>query len=223
MLRGRLEGGQRNKARRGEFFTHAPIGYVRAPDGGLALEPDEQARAVVALIFAKFAELGSVAAVLRYLKRQQIQVGVRDHRGPEAGRLKWRPPNCATLQGMIQHPIYAGAYTYGRRHTNPRKRVAGRPGSGRAWGKPEDWLVLLHDLLPSYISWEQYEANRRQLRDNSSKFGRGRPAREAHCWVGCSPVGVVADEWQPVMSPGANPGSPVTARVTTSAVRSAKH
>jgi DNA invertase Pin-like site-specific DNA recombinase len=183
VLRGRLAAGQRNKARRGELFSHAPIGYVRAPEGGLVLEPDEQARAIVALIFAKFAELGSVAAVLRYLNRHQIRIGVRDHRGPEAGRLVWRPPNSATLQGMLHHPVYAGAYVWGRRCTDPRKQVPGRRGSGRAWAAPTDWDVLLRDRLPAYISWEQYEANQRQLRDNSPKFGRGTPRD------GCSLLG----------------------------------
>jgi hypothetical protein len=67
--------------------------------------------------------------------------------------------------------------------TDPRKRVAGRRGSGRAWAAPADWDVLLRDRLPAYISWEQYEANQRQLRDNSPKFGRGTPRG------GCSLLG----------------------------------
>src|SRR5271157_4400954 len=46
VLRGRLEAGQRNKASRGGLFSHAPIGYVRSSDGGLELDPDEQARGV---------------------------------------------------------------------------------------------------------------------------------------------------------------------------------
>ena len=125
VLRGRLLAGQKNKARRGEFFSHAPIGYVRSRDEGLALEPDEQARSVVQLIFEKFAELGSACAVLRYLRQQQIRVGVRPHRGPERGQLVWRRPNSATLQGMLHHPVYAGTYVYGRRITDPRKRVPG--------------------------------------------------------------------------------------------------
>jgi hypothetical protein len=170
-----LEAGQRNKAHRGQLFSHAPIGYVRSPDGGLALEPDEQARRVVQLIFEKFAELGSACAVLRYLREHSICVGVRPHRGSERGQLVWRRPNSATLQGMLHHPLYAGAYVYGRRMTDPRKRVPGRRGSGRAWAAAEDWEVLLRDQLPGYITWEQYEANQRQLRDNSTKFGRGAP------------------------------------------------
>src|SRR5690242_18243453 len=85
ILQGRLRAGQRNKARRGELFSHAPIGYVRSEASGLILEPDEQARSVVQLIFDKFSELGSAAAVLRYLVHQQIRVGVREHRGPQRG------------------------------------------------------------------------------------------------------------------------------------------
>jgi len=183
VLRGRLEAGQKNKARRGQLFTHAPIGYMRLPDGELALEPDEQARGVVQLIFAKFAELGSACAVLRYLRERQIRVGMRPHRRAEQGQLVWRRPNSATLQGMLHHPIYAGAYVYGRRTSDPRKRIPGRRGTGRAWAAPEDWQVLLKDQLPAYITWEQYETNQRRLRDNSSKFGRGAPRN------GCAVLG----------------------------------
>jgi DNA invertase Pin-like site-specific DNA recombinase len=173
VLRGRLEAGQRNKARRGELFSHAPIGYVRSRASGLELEPDEQARAVVHSIFSKFAELGSVARVLQYLRQHHILVGVRPHRGIERDQLVWRRPNRATLLGMLHHPVYAGAYVHGRRMTNPRKRVPGRRGSGRAWAPAEQWDVLIRDRLPAYITWEQYQANQRRLRDNSTKYGRG--------------------------------------------------
>jgi len=175
VLQGRLTAGQRNKARRGALFSHAAIGYVRLRDGGLELEPDEQARAVVQLIFDKFAELGSASAVLQYLKEHRILVGLRPHRGAERGQLVWRRPNRATLLGMLHHPVYAGAYVYGRRMTDPRKRVPGRRGSGRAWAPAKEWDVLLRDQLPGYITWPQYEANQERLRENSKKYGRGTP------------------------------------------------
>ena len=53
-LRGRLNAGRLNKARRGELFSHSPIGYVRLPSGELVFDPDEQARDVVRLIFDLF-------------------------------------------------------------------------------------------------------------------------------------------------------------------------
>jgi DNA invertase Pin-like site-specific DNA recombinase len=175
VLRGRLEAGQRNKASRGGLFSHAPIGYVRSSDGGLELEPDEQARGVVQLIFDKFSELGSASGVLHYLKDHRILVGVRPHRGVERDQLVWRRPNRATLLSLLHHPVYAGAYVYGRRTTDPRKRIPGRRGSGRAWARPDQWDVLIRDRLPAYITWDQYEANLSRLHDNSSKYGRGVP------------------------------------------------
>ena len=65
-LRNRLTQGILHKARRGEFFTVVPIGYVRLPDDKLALDPDEQVQSVVRLIFEKFQELGSASAVLTW-------------------------------------------------------------------------------------------------------------------------------------------------------------
>jgi len=174
ILQGRLGAGKRNKARRGEYYNHAPIGYVRTRDG-MMLEPDDQARGVVRRVFDKFRELGSVSGVLRDLLVQRIQLGVRDHRGPQRGELQWRDPNRATLLGMLHHPIYAGAYVYGRRETDPRRRVAGKPGSGRRWARPEDWEVLIRDALPGYISWDEWERNQQKLRENGTRYGCGAP------------------------------------------------
>lgn len=176
VLQGRLRSGQLNKARRGEYFSHAPIGYVRQGDS-LALEPDEQARHVVRLIFDKFAELGSMSGVRRYLREHNIRIGMRDHRGPDRGQLVWRSVNQATLLGLLHHPVYAGAYVYGRRETNPRKVVPGRPGRGRRWANTEDWDVLIKDKLPAYITWPQWEQNQQQLRENSVHYQTGGAAR----------------------------------------------
>jgi DNA invertase Pin-like site-specific DNA recombinase len=40
VLKTRMHQGKLNKARRGELFTCVPVGYVRSPDGGIALDPD---------------------------------------------------------------------------------------------------------------------------------------------------------------------------------------
>ncbi len=172
VLQGRLRCGQLNKARRGEYFSHSPIGYVRNADS-LELEPDEQARRVVQLIFDKFSELGSMSAVRHYLRENKILIGVRDHRGPQRGKLQWRPVNQATLLGILHHPVYTGAYVYGRRETNPKKVVPGKPGRGRRWASSADWDVLIKDRLPAYITWEQWEKNQQRLWENSAKYRAG--------------------------------------------------
>ena len=58
-LRNRLERGRENKAARGDLFVNLPIGYVKSPSGEVVLEPDEQVRGVVQLVFDKFEELGT--------------------------------------------------------------------------------------------------------------------------------------------------------------------
>jgi DNA invertase Pin-like site-specific DNA recombinase len=174
VLRGRLDAGRRNKARRGEYFSEAPIGYVRTDDG-VALESDEQARHVVRLIFAKFEELGSAHAVLRFLQGQAIKIGVRPLSGVNRGLLDWRAPNRSTITRILHHPIYAGAYVFGLHRTDLSRRVPGKPSSGRRAATIDEWQVLLRDTLPAYITWEQWERNQQRLKDNSTSFGAGPP------------------------------------------------
>lgn len=169
VMHGRLYTGSLNKARRGELFLHMPIGYVIPPMGEVALDPDEQAQMVVRLVFEKFDQLGSIPALLRYLARHEIQLGVRPHKGPNPGQLEWRRPNRTSLRGMLRHPMYAGAYVYGRRRTDPRRKVPGRPATGRITLPRNRWLVLLKDRHPAYISWDQFEANQRRLEENRSR------------------------------------------------------
>jgi DNA invertase Pin-like site-specific DNA recombinase len=174
ILRGRLDAGKRNKARRGEYYTLVPTGYLRT-DEGVVLEPDEQARNVVQLLLDKFEELGSVNSVLRYFRGEGIRLGIRAVQGPDRGQLTWRVPSRTTLLGILHHPAYAGAYVYGRRKSDPSRRVAGKRRSGRRWATPEEWEVLIRDALPAYITWQQWEKNQAKLKENSTKFGRGAP------------------------------------------------
>ena len=74
-----------------------------------------------------------------------------------------------TLQNLLKNPVYAGAYAYGRRQIDPRKQQAGRPSTGRVVSQPEDWLVLLLDRYPAYISWEQHQRNLAQLKSNRAR------------------------------------------------------
>jgi DNA invertase Pin-like site-specific DNA recombinase len=173
VLRQRMHEGRLNKARRGEVFTHAPLGYVRLPSGGLGIDPDQQVQSVIRLLFEKFEELGTINALLQYLVRQQVSIPVRPLTGPQRGQLEWRRPNRVTLHNLLGHPIYAGAYTWGRRPIDPRRKIPGRPRTGRTVVAPERCQVLLKDRCPAYITWEQYDANRRQMAANSNRTRAG--------------------------------------------------
>lgn len=169
ILKQRMMQGKRNKAQRGELGFSVPIGYVRRPSGEIEVDPDEQVQHVVKLIFRKFEELGTLNAVLRYLVTHHIQVGVRVLSGANKGDLDWRRPNRATLQNLLKNPTYAGAYAYGRKQVDPRKKRAGRPHTGQVVKPPEEWLVLIQDHHPAYISWEQYQQHLAQLKSNQNR------------------------------------------------------
>jgi DNA invertase Pin-like site-specific DNA recombinase len=167
-MRNRLERGKLHKAQRGDLILTVPCGYLKLPTGEVILDPDEQVRATVQLVFDKFTELGSFGQLYRYLRQNKICMGGRMHRGPRRGELVWRPVSRALLERMLHHPIYAGAYSYGRRRVDP-KRTAASNGKIRMRGVPmAEWTVLKRDRFPAYISWDRYLANQQRLRDNRS-------------------------------------------------------
>jgi DNA invertase Pin-like site-specific DNA recombinase len=168
ILKDRMYQGKLNKARRGELFGIPPIGYIKGSDGTFAIDPDEQVQAVVRLIFDAFDREGTLHGLLRYLVHHQVQIPVRLSHGPDRGQLRWRRPNRMTLQNLLHHPSYAGAYRYGHRQADPRRQQPGRPGTGRTH-RPDGDLVLLRDRLPAYISWERFEANQERLAANRAR------------------------------------------------------
>lgn len=178
IMQQRMRQGVLAKARRGELAVALPTGYVRRLGGEVILDPDEQVQHVVRLIFRKFEELGTLNAVLRYLVQHHIELGIRVRSGPDVGELAWHRPNRMTLQNLLKHPIYAGAYAYGRRQVDPQRKVPGHPSRGRVIVGRSEWVALINDQVPAYIRWEQYERNLAQLEANRARGDRKGAVRE---------------------------------------------
>ncbi len=165
-MRNRLERGKLHKAERGELVLSVPCGYLKLPTGEVVFDLDEQARTTVQLVFDKFDELGSFTRVYQYFRQNKICIGIRIQRGPRRGELEWRPLTRAMLARTLHHPIYAGAYSNGRRRVDP-KRTAASAGKIRMRSVPmSDWLVLEQNRLPAYITWERFLANQQRLEQN---------------------------------------------------------
>lgn len=175
-MRNRLDRGRINKAQRGEMFHGVPMGYVILPHGEVDFDPDEQARAVMHLVFEKFDEIGSIYGLFRWLIRHDIQMPVRARAGAAKGQLEWHRPSIGSLSQTLHHPIYAGAYTYGRRQVDRKKDYAKTGGSYRPWATMQQWSAFIKDHLPAYITWEQFEKNQERIRQNrNSPHTRGVP------------------------------------------------
>jgi DNA invertase Pin-like site-specific DNA recombinase len=184
VLKERMHQAKLVKARRGELFQLPPIGYIKLPPGELTIDPDEQVQAVVRLIFDQFDRQGTVHGLLRYLVHNNILVPVRARARANQGQLEWHRPNRLTLLNLLHHPIYAGAYRYGHRPTDPRKQKAGRRSTGRQVRRPEECAVLIRDRLPAYISWERFCANQRRLADNRARHDALGAPREGAALLG---------------------------------------
>ena len=178
ILKRRMLDGRTAKAQRGELVVRVPIGYVQRPSGEVVKDPDEQAQAFVETVFEQFARIGTVYGVQRYLKDHGLNVPVRERFGPKTGELAWSRPSHTTLANILKHPMYVGAYVFGRRAVDKRREKPGRPGTGIRLLAQEDWQVFLPDRYPFYITWEQYLRNQDQFRANRpSNLGVARQGR----------------------------------------------
>jgi DNA invertase Pin-like site-specific DNA recombinase len=176
-LQQRMQAGRLNRCQRGEWLGQTPPGFVVGLDGKLQLDPDEHAQHTVRLILDQFAALGSVSGVSRYLWQHGIQLPFRPVGGPNRGQLQWRTPHRETLRLLFRNPAYAGAYTWGRMATDPRRARPGQRGSGRVERAPHECAVFLRDNHAAYISWEQYQSNLRRMKQHRTRGPVPGPAR----------------------------------------------
>ncbi len=193
LIKQRMWNGRINKARRGELAFPLPSGYLRRPSGEVVFDPDEQVQTVIRLIFDQFERIGTLHGMLRYLVRHDIQLGIRLREGPDKGTLEWRRPNRMTLQTLLHNPAYAGIYAYGRRRIDARRKDPARPSTGRVVQARDEWLVMISDVLPAYITVAQFEANEAKLAANRARAEttcavRSGPALAAGL-VFCGPCG----------------------------------
>ena len=167
-MRQRLERGRRHKAQRGAMFHGVPMGDVLLATDEVTKDPEAQARAVIELLFEQCDRLGSLSGLCHSLVRHHIWLPIRARTGPQKGQLPWRRPSLATLAQGLHHPIYAGAYAYGRRPVGPPRVYAGRPAHSRQWVPMDQWAGRIQERLPASITWEHSLRNQARLKQHQS-------------------------------------------------------
>jgi DNA invertase Pin-like site-specific DNA recombinase len=165
VLRARLEGGIRNKAARGELRKALPVGFVWGEEEGeVLIEPDEAIRGAIQTIFDRFAELGSVRQVWLWMRREQVQFPMRRF---THGEIEWTVPTYHQIHSVLESPVYAGAYAFGKtrreryvdEHGNTRQRIRRLPQA--------DWGVLIWEHHPGFIDKATFDANRERIAGNT--------------------------------------------------------
>src|SRR5437763_829218 len=80
-------------------------------------DPDQRVQQALELVFRKMTELGSVRQVLIWFRQQNLRLPVSSGDGDESGGespVAWKRPVYRNLWVMLTHPLYAGAYAFGR-------------------------------------------------------------------------------------------------------------
>jgi|Tabmets5t2r1_1033131.scaffolds.fasta_scaffold10428_1 DNA invertase Pin-like site-specific DNA recombinase len=165
VLRARLEGGIRNKAARGELRKALPVGLVWGEaEGEIVLDPDEAVRGAIRTIFERFAELGSVRQVWLWMRRERVQFPMRRF---AHGEIEWTTPTYHQIHSVLESPVYAGAYAFGKtrreryvdEHGQTRQRMRRLPQA--------EWEVLIWDHHHGYIDKATYDRNRERIARNT--------------------------------------------------------
>ena len=171
-----------NKARRGALNYSPPAGYDLDDLGEVVMSCDEAVVEAVRTVFSKFDELGSARQVFVWWRAQGRKFPVRVQSG-HSQAIVWREPKYAMILRTLKHPIFAGAYVFGRSETvreldraDPRRLNVRRV-------QRKDWPVLIMDHHAAYIAFERFLDIQELIRGNAvmsnglEKTGAS-PARE---------------------------------------------
>jgi DNA invertase Pin-like site-specific DNA recombinase len=167
------------KAARGELWIPLPIGFCWTSNGKIEKHPDQRVQQAIQLVFEKMGQLGSMRQVLIWLRQHNVCLPVCSADGGEAG-IVWKLPLYQSIQAILTNPVYAGVYAFGKTETRT-KVVDGRARKRSGYRKPRsEWMVLIRDHHPGYLSWEEYERNQAMIAANTHmqsgiepKAGRG--------------------------------------------------
>ncbi|RPH55013.1 MAG: recombinase family protein [Lysobacterales bacterium] len=176
VLKARLQGGLLNKARRGELALPLPVGLVYNAQNRVILDPDQRVRETLAFFFQTYRRTGSATATVKAFREQDLLFPRRLRGGPNKGELVWGLLAHSRALQVLHNPRYAGAFVFGR--TRQRRTPQGHT-SVRC--QPEEEWLIVPDMHPGYLSWEDYQLNGRRLRECAQALGADRrksPPRE---------------------------------------------
>ena len=170
MLKRRLVEAAALKAQEGRLFRLLSPGYVRDGEGSIVKDPDRRVQEAMAIVFRKFREVRSVRQTYLWFHEERVELPVNKlHAGQM--RLVWQLPTYEFIRNLLEHPIYAGAYVWGRR---PLEILFEDGQLRKRFGslcRAEECKVFIREHHEGYIDWETFQENLRMIASNNLKVG----------------------------------------------------
>jgi DNA invertase Pin-like site-specific DNA recombinase len=166
LMRGRLQGGKLNKAQKGELRVPLPVGYCYGDEGRIVVDPDDEIRGAVQMIFRLFKEGGSAYSVVQRFVQDGLRFPKRAYGGTKPGKPIWGQLTVSRAASVIKNPSYAGTYVYGRYQCVKKITAEGEVRKSMRMMPVADWRVQVPDHHKSYITIEEFEQNQQRLASN---------------------------------------------------------
>src|SRR5438128_11427094 len=165
-LHARLQGGKLNKAKKGELRFPLPVGYGYDVESRIILDPDEEVRGAVSLVFRLFRETGTAFAVMQRFAQGALRFPKRSYGGAWDGKIIWGRLTDGGVLGMLKNPSYAGRYVFGRYRYGREISPEGKFRHRKHTVAMPDWRVSLQGHHEGYISWEEFLHHQERLEKN---------------------------------------------------------
>ncbi len=163
VLRMRLNGAIRNKAKRGELRRGLPVGLVWGEEEGQVIfHPDQAVVGAIRTIFEKYAELGSARQVWLWFESK----GLLFPHQCQNGQILWVKPTYIAIHAVLSNPVYAGAYAYGKSRCERYVDETGRVRKRIRLLPMGQWAVLIPNHHPGFIGWSTFESNQARMASN---------------------------------------------------------
>jgi len=164
VLRLRLNGAIRNKAKRGELRRGLPVGLLWGEgEGEVIFHPDQAVTGAIRTVFEKFAELGSARQVWLWFRSEELPF---PHERAD-GQILWVKPTYIAIHTVLSNPVYAGAYAYGKSRCERYVDETGRVRKRVRLLSRDQWAVLIREHHPGFIDWATFEMNQARLASNT--------------------------------------------------------
>jgi DNA invertase Pin-like site-specific DNA recombinase len=180
-LHARLQGGKLNKARKGELRFPVPVGFCYDEQTRIVMDPDEEVRAAVGLVFHLFRETGTAFGVMQRFAESGLRFPKRSYGGAWDGRVIWGRLTHSRVLSILRNPSYAGMYVFGRYRYRREISADGAVQKRIHAVAMADWRVSLKEHHEGYITLEEFSNNQERLeknRTNGEETLLAGPARE---------------------------------------------
>src|SRR5258708_24923652 len=126
--------------------------------------PDDAVCSAIRAVFARFAELGSARRVWLWFRSERLSFPLQSHYG---STIRWIDPGYITIHHVLENPVYAGVYAYGKSRREVTLDASGARKKRIRKLPQSQWSVFIPHHHEGYIDWNTYEANRARMAANT--------------------------------------------------------